>query len=48
MEEDLILPERIRTIQCGFLLDEVINPNKEFYTDHRLNMGQLDPDMDDD
>ena len=36
MKENLIEPERIRAIQealCGFLLDEVINPNGEFYSD---------------
>ena len=51
MAEDLIQPERIKAIQgsiCGFLLDEVINPNGEFYTDHRISVGQLDPNRDDD
>ena len=50
MKEDLIELEKIRAIQesiCGFLLDEVINPNREFYVDHRLTVGRLDPDMDD-
>ena len=46
-----MLPKRIRTIQeeiCGFLLDEVINPNGEFYVDHKISVGQLDPLRDDD
>ena len=50
MKEDLIELEKIRAIQesiCGFLLDEVINPNGEFYVDHRLTVGRLDLDMDD-
>ena len=38
MKEDLIELERVRAIQealCGFLLDEVINPNVEFYANHK-------------
>jgi len=36
MKEDLIEEARVRAIQeslCGFLLDEVINKNGEFYGD---------------
>ena len=43
-EEDLIEPKRIRTIQesiCGFLMDEVINSNGEFYSDQRISVGRL-------
>ena len=46
MVENLIEPERIKAIQesiCGFLLDEVINPNGEFYADPRISMGRVDP-----
>lgn len=46
MKEELIETERIRAIQeemCGFLLDEVINPNGEFYADPSISIGQLDP-----
>jgi hypothetical protein len=45
MSEDLIEPERVRAVQeqlIGFLLDEVINPEGEFYADHRVSVGQLD------
>ena len=45
MAESLIEPERIKTIQesvCGFLLDEVMNPNEEFYADPRISVGRLD------
>ena len=45
MKEDLIEPERIRAIQesiGGFLLDEVINPNGEFYADHRISVARVD------
>ena len=45
MKQDLIEPARIRAIQeslCGFLLDEVINPKGEFYSDQRISMGLLD------
>jgi hypothetical protein len=51
MKEDLIEPERVMTIQeslCGFLMDEVINPAGEFYTDHRISVGQLDENKEDD
>ena len=36
MKENLIEPARVRAIQealCEFLLDEVINPKGEFYSD---------------
>ena len=49
MENDLIQPERIKAIQesiCGFLLDEVINPNGEFYADPRISVGRADPNKD--
>ena len=45
MENALILPERIKAIQesiCGFLLDEVINPIREFYTSPRISVGRAD------
>ena len=44
MKENLIEPERIRAIQealCGFLLDEVINPKGEFYSDPRISVAEL-------
>ena len=46
MKEDLLEGPRIQAIQeqlCGFLLDEVINPNGEFWCDPRVSIGQLDP-----
>ena len=46
MKENLIKPERIREIQeslCGFLLDEVINPKGEFYSDQRISVARADP-----
>ena len=46
MENDLIQSERIKAIQesiCGFLLDEVINPNEEFYVNPRISVGRADP-----
>ena len=46
MAEDLIQPETIKGIQesiCGFLLDEVINPNGEFYANPRISVGRADP-----
>ena len=49
MAEALIQPERIKTIQesiCGFLLDEVINPNGEFYVDPKISVGRVDPNKD--
>jgi len=49
MAEDLIQPQRIKAIQesiCGFLLDEVINPNGEFYTDPKISVGRADPNKD--
>jgi len=51
MKEYLIEPKRIKALQesiCGFLLNEVINPNGEFYADHRVSVGQHDRDRDDD
>jgi len=45
MAEKLIEPERIKAIQesiCGFLLDEVINPNGEFYADPKISVGRVD------
>jgi hypothetical protein len=51
MKEDIIEPERVRAIQeplCGFLMDEVINPAGEFYADHRMSVGQLDENKEDD
>jgi len=45
MKEDLIEPGRIRAIQesfCGFLLDEVINPRGEFYSDQRIIVARAD------
>jgi hypothetical protein len=44
MKDDLIEPERVRAIQeslRGFLLDKVIDPAGEFYTDHRVSMVYL-------
>ena len=49
MAEDLIQPQRIKAIQesiCGFLLDEVINPNGEFYADPKISVGRADPNKD--
>ena len=49
MAEALIDPERIKAIQesiCGFLLDEVINPNEEFYADPRISVGRVDLNKD--
>ena len=46
MAEDLIQPERIKAIQesiCGFILDEIINPTGEFYTNPRISVGRADP-----
>ena len=45
MKENLIEPERIRAIQeglCGFLLDEVINPNGEFHSDPRISVARAE------
>ena len=45
MKEDLIELTRIRAIQeslCGFLLDEVINPKGEFYSDPMISVAQAD------
>ena len=45
MKENLIELERIRAIQeglCGFLLDEVINPKGEFYSDPRISVARAD------
>ena len=49
LAEDLIQPQRIKAIQesiCGFLLDEVINPNGEFYADPKISVGRVDPNKD--
>ena len=49
MAEKLIESERIKAIQesiCGFLLNEVINPNGEFYADPRISVGRVDPNKD--
>ena len=49
MADDLIQPERIKAIQesiRGFLLDEVINPNGEFYADPKICVGRVDPNKD--
>ena len=49
MAEALIHPERIKTIQesiCGFILDEVINPTREFYANPRISVGRADPNKD--
>ena len=46
MKEELIQMARVRAIQeamCGFLLDEVINPNGEFHGDLRINVAKEDP-----
>jgi hypothetical protein len=51
MKEDLIELEKVRAIQeglYGFMLNEVINPNGEFYADHRVSVGQFDENRDDD
>ena len=44
MKENLIEPERFRSIQglCGFLLDEVINPKGEFYSDPLISVARAD------
>ena len=49
MAEDLIQTQRIKAIQesiRGFLLDEVINPNGEFYADPKISVGRADPNKD--
>ena len=49
MVEDLIQPQRIKAIQesiYGFLLDELINPNGEFYADPKISVGRVDPNKD--
>ena len=46
MAKDLIQPQRIKAIQesiYGFLIDEVINPNGEFYADPKISAGRVDP-----
>ncbi|CAN6217309.1 unnamed protein product [Urochloa humidicola] len=53
MKEDLIEEAKFLAIQeqlCGFLIDEVINPKGEFYCDHSVSIGLIDPnkDVDDD
>jgi len=45
MAKALIEPEIIKAIQESiyeFQLDEVINPNGEFYADPRISVGRLD------
>lgn len=45
MKDELIETERVRAIQeamCGFLLDEVINPNGEFHGNARTSVGKID------
>ena len=45
MKEDLIEPARIMAIQeslYGFLLDEVINPKGEFYSDPMISVARAD------
>ena len=47
--EALIESERLKAIHesiCGFLLDEVINPNGEFYADPRISVARVDPNKD--
>ena len=49
MVDDLIQSERIKAIEeliCGFLLDEVINPNGEFCADPKISVGRADPNKD--
>ena len=49
MAEALIQPERIKAIQesiCEYLLDEVINPNGEFYADPKISVGRANPNKD--
>ena len=49
MADDLIQPKRIKAIQesiCGFLLDEVINSNGEFFANPRISAGRADPNKD--
>ena len=44
IKENLIQPEKIWAIQeaiCGFLPDEILNPNVEFYADHRISWVDL-------
>ena len=46
MADDLIQLERIKAIQesiCGFLLDEIINLDGEFYADPKISVGRADP-----
>ena len=46
MKEELIEMARVRAIQeaiCGFLLDEVINPEGEFHGDLRTSVAKEDP-----
>ena len=45
MKEELIQMARVRAIQeamCGFLLDEVINPNGEFHGDLHTSVAKED------
>ena len=46
MKDELIEMARVRAIQeaiCGFLLDEVINPEGEFHGDLRTSVAKEDP-----
>ena len=48
MKEEVIEMAWVRVIQeamCGFLLDEVINPNGEFHGDLRTSVAKEDPTM---
>ena len=49
MADALIEPERVKAIQesiYGFILDEVINPTREFYANPRISVGRADPNKD--
>ena len=41
MKEGLI-ERAIQESICGFLMDEVINPNGEFYSDQRISVARAD------
>ena len=41
MKEGLI-ERAIQESICGFLMDEVINPNGEFYSDQRISVARVD------
>ena len=43
LKENLVEPERaIQEALCGFLLDEVINPNGEFHSDPMISVARAD------